>query len=204
SHHPPISSLFVTNRRAGFNIAGTILAKSKYYGNSLSAMMLGSIRIVLLARGETYTVTLPYANCKGIMIGTLSMEYGGQLKPFLGGIMNVVSGAIKLGKETLTQINGTWDGEITITHNGKKSLLWAPTKEIIKQRLPRYEIALDSQGDWESKKLWLKVSEAIARDDQVAATEEKSILEEAQRARAKTNPHHKPRYFRFDPLSKNY
>uniref|UniRef100_A0A915BDP9 PH domain-containing protein n=2 Tax=Parascaris TaxID=6254 RepID=A0A915BDP9_PARUN len=221
SHHPPISSLFVTNRRAGFNIAGTILAKSKYYGNSLSAMMLGSIRIVLLARGETYTVTLPYANCKGIMIGTLSMEYGGQvkiecnrtaylctldfkLKPFLGGIMNVVSGAIKLGKETLTQISGTWDGEITITHNGKKSLLWAPTKEIIKQRLPRYEIALDSQGDWESKKLWLKVSEAIARDDQVAATEEKSILEEAQRARAKTNPHHKPRYFRFDPLSKNY
>ncbi|VDM37388.1 unnamed protein product [Toxocara canis] len=222
SHHPPISSLFVTNRRVGFNISGTILAKSKYYGNSLSAMMLGSIRIVLLARGETYTVTLPYANCKGIMIGTLSMEYGGQvkiesnrtayvctidfkLKPFLGGVMNVVCGAIKLGKETLTQINGTWDGEITVTtQNGKKSVLWAPTKEVIKQRLPRYEIPLDAQGEWESKKLWLKVSEAIARDDQTAATAEKSILEEAQRARAKTSPHHKPRFFRLDPLSKNY
>ncbi|VDK45296.1 unnamed protein product [Anisakis simplex] len=223
SHHPPISSIFVTNRRAGFNISGTILAKSKYYGNSLSAMMLGSIRIVLLARGETYTVTLPYANCKGIMIGTLSMEYGGQvkiecnrtayectidfkLKPFLGGTMNVINGSIKLGKEVLTQISGTWDGEISTVQpqNGKKSILWAPTKEVIKQRLQRYEIPLETQGEWESKKLWLKVSEAIANDDQQAATEEKTILEDAQRARAKANQHYEPKLFRFDSLSKTY
>lgn len=79
SHHPPISSLFVTNRKAGFNLAGTILAKSKYYGNSLAAMMIGTMRLTLLNRGETYTVTLPYANCKGIMIGTLTMELGGEV-----------------------------------------------------------------------------------------------------------------------------
>lgn len=74
-----MSSIYVTNRRAGFNIAGTILAKSKYYGNSISAMMIGSLRITLLDYDETYTVTLPYANCKGIMIGTLCMEYGGEV-----------------------------------------------------------------------------------------------------------------------------
>lgn len=79
SHHPPVSALFLTNRKAGFNIAGTVLAKSKYYGNSLSAMMIGDVKVTLLQRGETYIATLPYANCKGIMIGTLSMEYGGQV-----------------------------------------------------------------------------------------------------------------------------
>lgn len=50
----------------------------------------------------------------------------------------------------------------------------------------------------------MKVAEAIQRDDQKAATEEKSKLEEAQRLRAKSGVHHKPRYFKHDPLTKNY
>jgi hypothetical protein len=79
SHHPPISAIFVSNRRAGFNISATILAKSKFYGNSLSAMMNGAFKITLLNRGETYTLTLPYAYCKGLIIGTLTMELGGSV-----------------------------------------------------------------------------------------------------------------------------
>lgn len=34
SHHPPISVFHVTNRRDGFNISGSILARSKFYGMS--------------------------------------------------------------------------------------------------------------------------------------------------------------------------
>lgn len=222
SHHPPMSSLFVTNRKAGFNITGTILAKSKYYGNSLSAMMIGNLRITLLDNNETYIVTLPYANCKGIMIGTLCMEYGGEvkiecnrnpymctlefkLKPFLGGTMNVIKGTIKKGKEIIATIGGHWDSEIILNENGKESVLWAPTSEVVKQRLPRYEIPLENQGEWESKKLWLKVSNAIMKGDQVAATVEKCILEDAQRARAKQKDHpHEPRFFKYYPVSKTY
>ncbi|MFH4975713.1 hypothetical protein AB6A40_002422 [Gnathostoma spinigerum] len=221
SHHPPISALFLTNRKAGFNIAGTILARSKYYGNSLSAMMIGTVDITLLTRGEVYSVTLPYANCKGIMIGTLTMEYGGQvtikcdktgyecvlefkLKPFLGGSMNVISGKIKLGNETLVQIEGHWDSEITISEDGSESLLWSPTKEIVQKRLQRYEIPLEKQNEWESKKLWLKVSEAIMKEDQIAATSEKSLLENAQRKRLKLNPHPKPKYFKYDATTRSY
>lgn len=32
SHHPPISALYVTNRKDGFTLSATILAKSKFYG----------------------------------------------------------------------------------------------------------------------------------------------------------------------------
>ena len=32
--------------------------------------------------GETYTVNLPYANCKGIIIGAMTMELGGTVIHF--------------------------------------------------------------------------------------------------------------------------
>lgn len=35
------------------------------------------------------------------------------------------------------------------------------------QRLPRYLLSLDNQLEYESQKLWIRVSEAIANDDQV-------------------------------------
>ena len=33
--------------------------------------------MTLLPRGEAYVMTMPYAHCKGILVGTLSMELGG-------------------------------------------------------------------------------------------------------------------------------
>lgn len=65
SHHPPVSAFYVTNRQDGFAINGSILAKSKFYGNSVSAIMDGVGRLTLLKRGEDYTITMPYAHCKG-------------------------------------------------------------------------------------------------------------------------------------------
>ena len=32
SHHPPVTGFYVTNRKDGFNISASILAKSKFYG----------------------------------------------------------------------------------------------------------------------------------------------------------------------------
>ncbi len=79
SHHPPITSFYVTNRKEGFCIYGTILARSKFYGNSVSAIIEGHVKLILLNRGEEYIITLPYANCKGILLGKLTMELGGKV-----------------------------------------------------------------------------------------------------------------------------
>ena len=35
--------------------------------------------ISLLPRGEEYVMTLPYAHCKGILMGTMTMELGGKV-----------------------------------------------------------------------------------------------------------------------------
>ncbi|CAL2051936.1 unnamed protein product [Caenorhabditis brenneri] len=213
SHHPPVSSLFITNRKAGFNISGTILAKSKYYGNSLSAILVGKLKLTLLNLGETYIVNLPYANCKGIMIGTMTMELGGEvniecektgyrttldfkLKPMLGGAYNQIEGSIKYGSDRLASIDGAWDGVIRIKGPDGKKELWNPTQEVIKTRLPRYEINMEDQGEWESAKLWRHVTEAIANEDQYKATEEKTALENDQRARAKSGVPHETKFFK--------
>ena len=131
SHHPPISSFYATNRQDGFTIAGTILAKSKFYGNSTSAILSGVATLSLIGRGEDYVMTMPYAHCKGILMGTMTMELGGKvqiscektgyntemefkLRPFLGvgEFTNAVSGRLKLGKETLAVIDGHWDDKV--------------------------------------------------------------------------------------------
>ena len=64
-------------------------------------------------------------------------------------------------------------------------MFFNPTPEVRKKRLKKYTVPLEHQGPWESEKLWYDVTQAINRDDQVAATEAKTHLEEAQRDRAK-------------------
>lgn len=206
SHHPPISAVYVTNRQDGFSLSCSILAKSKFYGNSTSAILDGIATLVLLPRGENYTLTVPYAHCKGILMGTLSMELGGKvsiecentgyradiefkLKPFLGGTdqTNVLVGRIKLGKETLATLSGHWDGEIKMkdSKSGEESVLFNPTADVRSHRLKRYTVPIESQTMNESERMWQHVSAAIARDDQQAATEEKTVLEQSQRQSAK-------------------
>jgi len=71
SHHPPISAFYVTNRQDGFAVSGSILAKSKFYGNSLSAILDGTARLVFLKRGEDYVLSMPYAHCRGTNVYSL-------------------------------------------------------------------------------------------------------------------------------------
>ncbi|XP_039617821.1 oxysterol-binding protein-related protein 8 isoform X2 [Polypterus senegalus] len=206
SHHPPISAFYVSNRKDGFCLSGSILAKSKFYGNSLSAILDGEARLTFLNRGEDYLMNIPYAHCKGILYGTLTLELGGQiniscektgysaslefkLKPFLGSndSVNQISGKIKLGKEVLATLEGHWDSEVVIfdKKTGVSETFWNPTPELRQSRLIRSTVIYEEQGDWESEKLWQHVTRAINNKDQVEATNEKYILEEAQRKAAR-------------------
>ncbi|EDO35914.1 predicted protein, partial [Nematostella vectensis] len=226
SHHPPVSAFYVSNRQDGFVINGAILAKSKFYGNSSSAILDGAATLALLRFGEEYTMTMPYAHCKGILIGTLTMELGGtvtincektgykaeiefKLKPFWkkSGESNYIAGKIIMGKETLCKIEGKWDGEIVITDlkasNAIVNLFWEPTPEIRSQRLKRHLVDYSTQGEFESEKLWIGVSNAIKAADQEGATREKFSLEEAQRKghreRKEQGVDWVPRLFERDP-----
>ncbi|XP_076862694.1 oxysterol-binding protein-related protein 8 isoform X3 [Brachyhypopomus gauderio] len=206
SHHPPVSAFYVSNRKDGFCVSGSILAKSKFYGNSLSAILEGEARLTFLNRGEDYVMNMPYAHCKGILYGTMTLELAGQvtiicektgysaqlefkLKPFLGSndSVNQISGKIKLGKEVLATLEGHWDSEIFINDKktGVMDTFWNPTSELRQSRLPRCTVPLEEQSEFESERLWQHVTRAINNKDQTEATNEKFILEEAQRKSAR-------------------
>uniref|UniRef100_A0A8C6WWU6 Oxysterol-binding protein n=1 Tax=Neogobius melanostomus TaxID=47308 RepID=A0A8C6WWU6_9GOBI len=206
SHHPPISAFHICNRKDGFSISGSILAKSKFYGNSLSAILDGKARLLFLSREEEYIITMPYAHCKGILYGTMTLELGGKvtiecektkcfaelefkLKPFLGGAgsVNQISGKIHVGDELAATVDGHWDNEVFIheKRSGLQEMLWNPSSDIRSRRLKRQVVLMDEQGPFESEKLWQHVTSAILERDQVRATQEKFVLEEAQRKEAK-------------------
>ncbi|XP_048340255.1 oxysterol-binding protein-related protein 5 isoform X3 [Sphaerodactylus townsendi] len=206
SHHPPVSAFHVSNRKDGFCITGSILAKSKFYGNSLSALLDGQAKLTFLSSGEEYIITMPYAHCKGILYGTMTMELGGKvtidceksshraelefkLKPFFGGSTNInqISGKIKLGEEVLASLDGHWDGEVYINElkNGCTETFWNPTSEVRKQRLKRHIVLFEEQTEFESERLWQHVTSAISKGDQHKATQEKYVLEEEQRNAAR-------------------
>ncbi|XP_050411094.1 oxysterol-binding protein-related protein 8 isoform X2 [Patella vulgata] len=226
SHHPPVSAFHISNRRDGFSISGSILAKSKFYGNSISAILDGTAKLTFLKRGEDYFITMPYAHCKGILIGTLTMEMGGKitincpktgyrcdlefkLKPFLGSgeASNKVSGKIKVGTDTLCSIDGHWDQEIYIKDKmtGESSPFFVVNKEVKAARLKRYTVPLEIQEPFESERLWRRVSEAISNCDMHGATDEKHLLEEKQRYEARERKAKMmewvPKYFERDLLT---
>lgn len=76
---------------------------------------------------------MPYVNCKGILIGRLTMELGGivtiicektrysvdiefKLKPFIGGqeLINFIEGKIRLENDVICTFTGRWDDEIIL------------------------------------------------------------------------------------------
>ncbi|XP_075894242.1 oxysterol-binding protein-related protein 5 isoform X2 [Nelusetta ayraudi] len=227
SHHPPISAFHVCNRKDGYSISGSILAKSKFYGNSLSAILDGKARLVFLSRGEEYIITMPYAHCKGILYGTMTLELGGKvtiecektkcsselefkLKPFLGGAcsVNQISGKICVGEEVVATIDGHWDSEVFIQEkrSGQQETLWNPSPDIRSSRLKRQVVQIDQQGEFESERLWQHVTSAIRDRDQMRATQEKFVLEEAQRkeARERGDKPWTPKLFHPDPVTSEW
>ncbi|KAK2496662.1 hypothetical protein MC885_006548 [Smutsia gigantea] len=229
SHHPPVSAFHVSNRKDGFCISGSVTAKSRFYGNSLSALLDGKAILTFLNRAEDYTLTMPYAHCKGILYGTMTMELGGRvtieceknnlqaelefkLKPFFGGSMNInqVSGKIRSGEEVLARLTGHWDREVFIKEEGRGSteLFWNPSGEVRGQRLKRHTVLFKEQTELESERLWQHVTRAIGEGDQHKATREKFSLEEAQRQQTRERQQSltpwKPRLFRLDPATQEW
>jgi hypothetical protein len=94
-----------------------------------------------------------------------------------------------MGKETILTFDGHWDGEVWLSDKkasvSKPELLWNPDQSVRASRLKRNVVDPNSQLEFESERLWQKVTVAISNDDQEGATAEKAVLEDRQRLEAK-------------------
>eukprot|EP01087_Luapelamoeba_hula_P016150 TRINITY_DN493_c0_g1_i1.p1 TRINITY_DN493_c0_g1~~TRINITY_DN493_c0_g1_i1.p1 ORF type:complete len:431 (+),score=82.73 TRINITY_DN493_c0_g1_i1:239-1531(+) len=230
SHHPDISAFYGSNRAEGFVVSGSILFRDRFLGNSSSVALEGEGKLHLLEYDEVYTFTFPTVYARGILWGTLLMELSGEIyikcektgyrtdidfktKGYFGGEYNKIEGKISHGEvdakgnwpkklKTCNTFSGYWDGKITIKGEDKKEeVFWDPHDG----QTPKEKMvvrSLDDQSEWDSRKLWLKVTQALHQGDLTVATDEKQVIESKVKAAAaaceESGAPHEPKYFRLD------
>ncbi|QPG73165.1 hypothetical protein FOA43_000471 [Brettanomyces nanus] len=209
SHHPPKSSYFYTIPSSNLRVDGIVIPKSRFLGNSTAAIMDGVTRLSFMdirdpetGEPETYTLTQPNMYGRGILFGSLKFELGDHMvvkcpstgyeadiefktKGFISGTYNAIHGVIidTRTDETLYEITGKWNEQMYIKDldSDEKKIFWDcdeanPLRPKVRP--------LEEQGDYESRKLWKKVTDALADRDHKIATDEKFKIEEEQRKEA--------------------
>ncbi|KAK9766304.1 Oxysterol-binding protein OBPa [Basidiobolus ranarum] len=223
SHHPPISAYAIYSPDNYLLATGELRPKSKFLGNSAASMLHGSTKVRFLnIPGEEYFITYPNIYARGILFGTMMMELGDcvtvkcpqndficnvefKTKGFFSGSYNVIVGTIKKAStgEVLFEIGGTWSDKMEIrqVQNGRKGpwkLLFDVTTS---QVFPKTVVPEEQQEPYESRRLWLKVTNALQSRNLNLATDEKTVIEDNQRRMTKERDENDidwvPRFFTY-------
>lgn len=202
SHHPPVSAVYLENRKRNLTINAQIWTRSKFLGNSAASINVGECVLSINNRKEEYAFNFPTAYACGLFIGRLRMELGGTqtitckqsgyvaeieflTKPMFGGDYNRLKGVIRKDKTILYTFEGKWDSVITIKDfNGRQEVFFDVDKTPVQKK---FVAKLEDQGPWESRKIWQNVTIALKKNppDHDEATVHKTALEDAQRERKK-------------------
>ncbi|XP_076471289.1 oxysterol-binding protein-related protein 11-like isoform X2 [Babylonia areolata] len=196
SHHPPVSAFYFECPEKKVCMNASIWTKSKFMGMSIGVVMVGKLSLRLLEHDEEYVFGLPSAYARSILtvpwveLGdkiTLTCEktnlaanivfhtkpfYGGKLHRVTAEVKNTVSGA------SLCKVAGEWNASFEFTYTD------GSTKVIDTQQLKVWHKRVrpvKKQGEFESRRLWQHVTNALNIGDVNTATEHKRFLEERQR-----------------------
>ncbi|KAJ2497802.1 Oxysterol-binding protein 4, partial [Coemansia sp. RSA 2052] len=225
SHHPPVSAIYFENAQAGIYGSGHFSQKSKFKGTTMKVVQEGRVTLRMKNSDEFYCLSLPDLNICSILSGKpflemssttfirsskgYTAEFHWYTKPWLYGEYHKFDGKIfkdaattfvqdSLAQEQLFMFKGKWVAESRVTDvaTGEDSVLFdvqaQPAADIIIK-------PVDEQSELESRRVWQKVSEALASGNYDVASREKTVIEEAQRAlrktRAETGEQWKPSMF---------
>lgn len=198
SHHPPKSSYFYIIPHLNIRIDGIVIPQSKFLGNSTAAIMEGITKLTL--GDDIYTLTQPNMYARGILFGTLKFELGDHLiikssngfkadiefktKGFISGTYNAIDGKIfNQNGDLYGELFGKWDEIMYLkTKLNSKSIFFDTS--IANPLKPKIR-SLNQQGEFESRKLWKNVTDALGERNHEIATNEKFKIEEMQRNDAK-------------------
>ncbi|KAG0043509.1 Oxysterol binding protein [Gryganskiella cystojenkinii] len=209
SHHPPIMGFHLENKKAGVFLEGHCGQKSRFaMPAGIDVSQTGHALLQLPQFNETYLITLPTLNIRGIVTGRPSVELYGSTyiissanqlatieystKGYFSGERHSFKAVLKPISESGTPYytgQGVWSG---VSHFASGATL--PKKntdakvffDAHADKAISPELALIKEmGDLESLKLWATVTKAINAKDYGTASREKSHIEDAQRVLAK-------------------
>jgi hypothetical protein len=153
--------------------------------------MEGSMSIRLLNLDEEYVITFPSYYVRGLFLGTLRMELAGKStitcakrglfceldfknKGMFGrGSNNAVVGDVMEGKKRVATIDGNWDSIIRWGLGSKADRVLLDVSPSASPISDKIIPPLSQQMPHESRKLWVRVSEAIRAREMDTATAHK-------------------------------
>ncbi|KAF9965666.1 Oxysterol binding protein [Mortierella alpina] len=206
SHHPPIMAFHIENKKAGVILEGHCGQKTRFaMPAGIDVHQTGHAVLTLTRFNETYLITLPSINVRGLITGRPSVELSGSTfivssaeqlstieystKGYFSGERHSFKATLKSlnGGETLYTAQGIWSGLSTCSRGTKKgsddgTLFFDAQAD----RPVAPELKSQAEmGPLESHKLWAVVTKAINVRDYGAASRAKAQIEEAQRVLAK-------------------
>ncbi|KAG0091187.1 glycerol ethanol, ferric requiring protein [Podila epicladia] len=203
SHHPPIMAFHLENKKAGVILEGHNGQKSRFaMPAGIDVSQTGHAILTLPSFKETFLITLPSINLRGLVTGRPFVELSGttyilssaghlatidySTKGYFSGERHSFKASLKplAGGNAFYTAQGVWAGASNYTDvkAGKTALFFdsSADKSVAPEIKPQTEM-----GPMESHKLWATVTNAINSKDYGAASKEKSAIEDNQRALAK-------------------
>ncbi|XP_025086490.1 oxysterol-binding protein-related protein 11-like isoform X3 [Pomacea canaliculata] len=195
SHHPPVSAFYFECPEKKICMNASIWTKSRFMGMSIGVVMVGKVSLRLLQYDEEYVFGLPSAYARSILTVPW-VELGDKVslvcektnltasiifhtRPFYGGKLHRVSAEVKntTGAQ-LCKVSGEWNGIYEFVYSDGRTRTVDTQKLKIWRKCVR---PVEKQGEFESRRLWQHVTNALNAGDVNTATEHKHLLEERQR-----------------------
>ncbi|THH08826.1 hypothetical protein EW145_g2445 [Phellinidium pouzarii] len=202
SHHPPITAYYISNESKELSLQGHSAQKTSFSGTAIIVKQIGhAILTVNLASGEkeTYLITLPRLSIAGLLVGSpyielsessyiasssgylSTIDYSG--KGYFTGKAHTFKATVTNPELAATHVLYTFEGQWNaISHNKKTGEVFTDVTA------PKEEVTvsfLESQTDFETRRLWKHVADGIRSGKFDAASLEKSKIENEQRQRRK-------------------
>ncbi|QDS76290.1 hypothetical protein FKW77_001961 [Venturia effusa] len=203
SHHPPVTACRLWNENAGVEADGFACQKITFSG-SVNIKQQGHAILTLKKYDEQYLIPLPDVKVSGLLSGTAypelsgtheivstngfvsEIDFSGKKMLGLGGSKNHVSASVfsaKDRKKVLWSVEGSWSERFTVRDEvAGHAQVFDCT---VAQPSPMKMLPLGQQDPWESRKAWKGTIDALDAGNMQLAADEKSKVEEGQRAMRK-------------------
>ncbi|CEP60116.1 oxysterol-binding protein KES1 LALA0_S01e03400g [Lachancea lanzarotensis] len=204
SHHPPVTAYSIFNDQNKTSLQGYNQVKASISTASLSVKQFGHALLEYENLNEQYLVTLPPLHIEGMLVANPYVELEGKSyiqsssgllcvvefsgKGYFSGKKNTFKARIFQNSSDATDkekalytITGQWSGQSTIS-KGKSKKGEELFYDASKLKVEHLKVKpVEEQHEFESRRAWTSVAEAIKSGDFNQIHEEKSSLENAQR-----------------------
>lgn len=212
SHHPPVTAYAIENKKNNVLLQGYNGVKATISTTMISVKQYGHAVLQFKDLNETYLITLPPLHIEGLItaspfvelegtsyiqssLGYLAViDYSG--RGYFSGKKNTFKARIypdKLASGTkekaIATISGQWSGKsyiekgATTPSSSSSELFYDAAKKSPELLVVK---PIEEQNELESRKAWQKVADAVRKGDYDSIHEEKTQLENTQRAMRKS------------------